>query len=668
MKLPPLLLGSTLLFWGWQTGLWLVAVPLAIAVEAQPFVDKRWDLSADQFRQIFRSCLLIGSLLLILILITQRSPNFIYTFLKGLPPVFWPLVAAQAYSNRDRICFRDLLPVQSKRQAGQHQPSWLDRSFHLTLPYFFVCLLSASAANSQGYLFYLCMGGLIAWMLWSGRPSRSSPAFWLCLILLASGMGWIGHQGLHQLHAAVEQRAINWLNPFNNQSADPLRSNTRIGDIGLLKLSDEIVFRVAPGDRQTFPILLREATYNKYQSSTWIASKPQFMAVHPANGGTNWQLGKGPQNSSWLKISTTLNRGSELLSLPQGSFQLNQLPVEKMEQNQYGVVKVEGKPGAIAYQVQFDQQRSWDSPPTPADLQVPEAEKPAVDQVLQQLELEGKSPEEVLNRLSGFFQTNFQYSLKLADRSEQSTPIADFLLKNRVGHCEYFATATTLMLREAGIPARYATGFSAHEFSELEGQYIVRGRNAHAWAIAYLNGSWQFFDTTPSAWIALEDEAASPWQRFSDLWSFVAFKFSTELHFGNSNQFNPVAWLTLPLLVILLWQFRRILRLRRTAHKAIPIKSIAQTSKVGSDSEFYLIEQALTEIGLDRRTDESLQLWLRRLRAELTNAQWNDLCYIIKLHYRYRFDPNGVCPSDRLQLKTLSQLWLHEYYKSQSSH
>ncbi|MBT8330725.1 MAG: transglutaminase-like domain-containing protein, partial [Deltaproteobacteria bacterium] len=38
--------------------------------------------------------------------------------------------------------------------------------------------------------------------------------------------------------------------------------------------------------------------------------------------------------------------------------------------------------------------------------------------------------------------------------------IENFLTRSRSGHCEYFATATVLLLRQAGIPARYARGYS----------------------------------------------------------------------------------------------------------------------------------------------------------------------------------------------------------------
>ena len=73
-------------------------------------------------------------------------------------------------------------------------------------------------------------------------------------------------------------------------------------------------------------------------------------------------------------------------------------------------------------------------------------------------------------------------------------------MRSRAGHCEYFATATVLLLREAGIPARYATGFSVQDFSRMENRSVVRERHAHAWVLAFVNGAWRDLDTTPSNW------------------------------------------------------------------------------------------------------------------------------------------------------------------------
>ena len=77
-------------------------------------------------------------------------------------------------------------------------------------------------------------------------------------------------------------------------------------------------------------------------------------------------------------------------------------------------------------------------------------------------------------------------------------PVSNFLFVGREGHCEYFASAAVLLLRGAGVPARYVTGFRGGEWNAL-GQYVaVRGDRAHAWAEAFLpDTGWTRVDATP---------------------------------------------------------------------------------------------------------------------------------------------------------------------------
>lgn len=77
-------------------------------------------------------------------------------------------------------------------------------------------------------------------------------------------------------------------------------------------------------------------------------------------------------------------------------------------------------------------------------------------------------------------------------------PVATFLFETRAGHCEYFATATVLLLRSAGLPARVATGFVAGE--ALEDGFRFRRLHAHAWTEVHLAGvGWVPLDTTRGA-------------------------------------------------------------------------------------------------------------------------------------------------------------------------
>ena len=80
----------------------------------------------------------------------------------------------------------------------------------------------------------------------------------------------------------------------------------------------------------------------------------------------------------------------------------------------------------------------------------------------------------------------FQYSLKGPIRDESIDPIEDFVVNNRSGHCEYFATALALMLRSRGIPSRVVVGYKCDEFNNFDDFYNVRQWHAHSWVEAYL--------------------------------------------------------------------------------------------------------------------------------------------------------------------------------------
>lgn len=328
-------------------------------------------------------------------------------------------------------------------------------------------------------------------------------------------------------------------------------------------------------------------------------------------------------------------------------------------QNQYGTVKVRGQGSSLNYRSHFNPQQSLDPPPTAADLQIPAAEQPAIAQTLQHLDVKQLAAEKVLDRLSNFFTQNFRYSLKLAGSGNSSTPLSAFLLKQRAGHCEYFATATTLLLRGAGIPARYVVGYSVREWSPLEQQFVVRSRHAHAWVMAYINGNWQSFDTTPPDWSAQEDATASPFQTISDLLSFLSFQASRGLEQMLAGRTTILVCAIVLGGLFSLWRFGRRWRLQRSLKVAIVPEQSIPLIRSGLDSEFYAIDRALGELGLHRLSGESFKQWLLRIQPHLPDYQYSTLQQILDLHHRYRFDPQGLGTMERQQLKELSQSWLN---------
>lgn len=78
-----------------------------------------------------------------------------------------------------------------------------------------------------------------------------------------------------------------------------------------------------------------------------------------------------------------------------------------------------------------------------------------------------------------------------------------FLFENKEGYCVHFATAAALLLRAAGVPARYAEGYVVPPGYTQEGWIDIPDSNAHAWTELYLTGA---------GWVPVE---ATPGQNFS---------------------------------------------------------------------------------------------------------------------------------------------------------
>ena len=74
----------------------------------------------------------------------------------------------------------------------------------------------------------------------------------------------------------------------------------------------------------------------------------------------------------------------------------------------------------------------------------------------------------------------------------------------RSGHCGYFASALTLLLRSIGIPARMVNGFKGGDWNEIAQVLNVRQKHAHSWVEVYVrpgpdqNPVWVTLDPTPA--------------------------------------------------------------------------------------------------------------------------------------------------------------------------
>jgi protein-glutamine gamma-glutamyltransferase len=128
------------------------------------------------------------------------------------------------------------------------------------------------------------------------------------------------------------------------------------------------------------------------------------------------------------------------------------------------------------------------------------------------------SPREAADRIEAYLRDSgeFTYSLRLHVEDPSLDPIEDFLINRKQGHCEYYASAMTMMLRALGIPSRMVSGFKGGTYNRRRRAYLVQQLHAHAWVEAFINGRWHTFDPTPATRgesVAAIQGAISPWSR-----------------------------------------------------------------------------------------------------------------------------------------------------------
>jgi len=641
---PPLLIAAGLLLWGWQNGFLAYAAAMAIALEAARGVRWRWPITDREFNHVSD----LSSVVLLLIVVyvfSMQGSKGIFATLALLPFALFPLVLVHVFSDRGRmrlsalfISLRRLDPATSREAAAE---------IDITLPYFLTCLISASAGNRAPTVFFVAITGLIAIVLWSVRPRRYPVAGWCLLFVLATGLGYAGQIGIVRLQYAVESSVLQILDRYLWRYRDPHHASTAIGMIGRLKLSDRIVLRVRTDKPLRAPLLLREAAYDSYRYGVWSARRQDFTTIDPDISGTDWSLGEPRQPALRAIISTYMVNKSGVVPVPHAASRIENVAATQISRNPYGAVSMEIREGWVQYATSYDAvDQVDDSPPTDDDLRIGESYAADFNRVAASLDVAGRTAPETVAAVRAYFADGFTYSLTQRQRYPRDRYLADFLFNSRAGHCEFFATSTVLLLRAAGVPARYAVGYAVDEYSPLEGQYVARARHAHSWALAWVDGRWQAVDTTPAIWAGIESEQASGFEPLFDLWAWAGYRLSRwqtqdELENEEASNRELLLWLLIPLGGVLAW---RLLLKERVAKTGRPGGLPAGRMFPGTDSELYRLARELERRGHARRPGETLSAWLRRT---VVPGAAPPAAAALDLHYRYRFDPHGISADQR---------------------
>jgi hypothetical protein len=328
-------------------------------------------------------------------------------------------------------------------------------------------------------------------------------------------LGW----GLPAAEPVVTEYLEPYLGDAETGTSGYSEGNVRLDRLREIQTSDEVVLRLEGN-----PVArLRGQVYRQYHGAVWhpvAASTPlrfagrdgrlplvPAVASVPARGRTEVEIVSRQVGRSLL----TPLEGLVVEDLPEAAA-LDaagrvRAPADA-EVVRYAVVTAEGEDAPLPGEIDEGDlaltsgQRAWLSPLAdglglPSGVQAPAA---------------------LLDRLRRHF-SGFRYTLQFDEASGAARePVRDFLERTQAGHCELFASAAVLLLRTRGVPARFVTGFRSTEYNAIGGYGVVRGRDAHAWVEAFVDGRWRTFDPTPTAGLDAERGAgAGPWGQRLDV-------------------------------------------------------------------------------------------------------------------------------------------------------
>jgi transglutaminase-like putative cysteine protease len=334
----------------------------------------------------------------------------------------------------------------------------------------------------------------------------------------------------------------------------------QLDGIGRVRGSRQVVARLTyetppPPRHET---RLKVMTYDRFENDEWSRRQRNLrrneVRIISLQLDGYYPLGEGPVES-WMGVWMQ-PFGGDGLAVPVDGVELDLIPsaVEGFVTgatgggvflDDAGVVKLPfARPSMVRYRVGLTGSPGVATSPLlatePGDDESSAGISPRIANLAGEV-MGGGSDIDRARRVETHLSRTFEYTTELIG-TPAGERLETFLFESRRGHCELFASSMVLMLRSQGIAARLATGFLGADYNPIEGYYIVRQSNAHAWVEAWIEGAgWLVFDPTPpDGRPAAGDTGLS--QLAAQLYDYVIFRWDRYiLTYGLADQVDIVA-------------------------------------------------------------------------------------------------------------------------------
>ncbi len=667
---PRLLAGLTLLYWGALTGEPVIGLIIAILLEAKNWVKWSWDFSEAAYVKAFQMSLGLLGLVLFFVWLGEINHNSLFQVMKWFPLCLLPVELAQRYGKSDRMnlntffFFSRQRMWQDRREGRSINPKTINTGY----PYIFVVLLVASCSSRMDIYVQIAMMALMTIAIASVTIKRGlgwRRLIWALPLMLI--LTFILQSETAAIYKSYLSSGRAFKEPDVGESSPHLST---LGQLGKMKLNPEIQWRAWGDD---VPDYLRLSSYNKHHGSLWsydfqtaeittmedaFDSRVGIEVGKEGSGMFVFDREHEPMISDTVSTTKVIHlRGKgrsdtieSVVPSAEGLIGIGDMAGAEVRAavHPLGGLKLVNRKEMIDYRLWITNENLLDSEPEELlDTAINESSLKAVTFLSKEMRLdEAESAREKVNVIRDFFMQEFTYALHFdvpETDLKNGSDLDRFMMTDRRGHCEYFATTAALLLRQQGIPTRYCVGYVVRE--KEDDTWIIRGSHTHAWCSAWIDGKWEIVDLTPPDWLSMQNEAnAMSWgQGFKDWFQnvkqdFAIWRTDTE----NLALLNKIIWALG--IMLLLWIAFRLYKARSLPSENCDVSGTLLSYQVPKD--FVFIESQLARLIGKKSVAQTYYSWVNTASSKVDQNLFTNLSDLVNLHEQSRF--GGVDKSEEI--------------------
>lgn len=280
-----------------------------------------------------------------------------------------------------------------------------------------------------------------------------------------------------------------------------LSDEMRVGQVAQLAIEDEVAMRIR-FDGPVPPLsslYFRGPVLSEFDGAVWRPQRPDFSLnaaalaqLEPQGEAIGYEVTMEPSRRPWLVL---LEAATEAPQIPRGrAFMtpdlqwLSTRPVTELMRFR------------TSSHLTFRHGPREATPTLQTQVQLPRGFNPRTHELARAMRQEhGAGPDAIPRLVSAALQRlrtgGYAYTLDPGVYGQHTAD--EFWFDRKEGFCEHIASSFVILMRATGVPARVVTGYLGGEFNALDGYWVVRQADAHAWAEVWMPGEgWVRIDPT----------------------------------------------------------------------------------------------------------------------------------------------------------------------------